>query len=88
VSTPSDPSAIPILPSVLPKKFLNAIVFWTVFMSEGRRVVPGEAILSGAATIERGRTLALPSKPMVVGSVDDPNSKRQFQLEVMVTKLK
>ena len=33
-------------------------------------------------------TLALPGKPMIVGSVDDPNSKRQFQLEVMVTKLK
>jgi len=27
-------------------------------------------------------------KPQVVGSVDDPNSKRQFQLEVSVTKLK
>lgn len=27
-------------------------------------------------------------KPMVVGSVDDPNSKRQFQLEVTVTKLR
>jgi len=26
-------------------------------------------------------------KPMIVGSVDDPNSKRQFQLEVTVTKL-
>jgi hypothetical protein len=25
---------------------------------------------------------------MVVGSVDDPNSKRTFQLEVTVTKLK
>jgi hypothetical protein len=33
-------------------------------------------------------TLALPGKPMVVGSVDDPNSKREFQLEVTVTKLK
>ena len=33
-------------------------------------------------------TLALPGKPMVIGSVDDPNSKRQFQLEVTVTKLK
>ena len=33
-------------------------------------------------------TLALPGKPMVVGSVDDPNSKRQFQLEVTVTKLR
>jgi len=25
---------------------------------------------------------------MIVGSVDDPNSKRQFQLEVTVTKLR
>jgi len=33
-------------------------------------------------------TLAVLGKPMVVGSVDDPNSKRQFQLEVTVTKLK
>lgn len=33
-------------------------------------------------------TLALPGKPMIVGSVDDPNSKRQFQLEVTVTKLR
>jgi hypothetical protein len=33
-------------------------------------------------------TQALMDKPMVVGSVDDPNSKRQFQLEVTVTKLR
>jgi hypothetical protein len=33
-------------------------------------------------------TLALLGKPMIIGSVDDPNSKRQFQLEVTVTKLK
>jgi hypothetical protein len=33
-------------------------------------------------------TLALLGKPMVVGSVDDPNSKRQFQLEVTATKLR
>ncbi len=33
-------------------------------------------------------TLVLPGKPMIVGSVDDPNSKRQFQLEVTVTKLR
>jgi hypothetical protein len=33
-------------------------------------------------------TLAVLGKPMIVGSVDDPNSKRQFQLEVTVTKLK
>jgi hypothetical protein len=35
-----------------------------------------------------GSTLALLGKPMVVGSMDDPNSKRQFQLEVTVTKLR
>jgi len=33
-------------------------------------------------------TVAVFGKPMVVGIVEDPNSKRQFQLEVMVTKLK
>ncbi len=33
-------------------------------------------------------TLALLGKPLVVGSVDDPNSRRQFQLEVTVTKLR
>ena len=32
--------------------------------------------------------IATVGKPMVVGSADDPNSKRQFQLEVMVTRLK
>jgi 3D (Asp-Asp-Asp) domain-containing protein len=33
-------------------------------------------------------TLAQVGKLMVVGSVDDPNSKRQFQLEVTVSKVK
>jgi hypothetical protein len=33
-------------------------------------------------------TVAMPGKPTVVGIVDDPNSKRQFQLEVTVTKLR
>jgi UDP-N-acetylenolpyruvoylglucosamine reductase, C-terminal domain len=33
-------------------------------------------------------TLAVLGKPMILGSVDDPNSKRQFQLEVTVTKLR
>lgn len=33
-------------------------------------------------------TLVFLGKPMIVGSVDDPNSKRQFQLEVTVTKLR
>ncbi len=26
-----------------------------------------------------GRTLVVPDKPMVIGSVDDPNSRREFQ---------
>ena len=33
-------------------------------------------------------TVAAIGRPVVVGVVDDPNSKRQFQLEVTVTKLK
>ncbi len=33
-------------------------------------------------------TVAMPGKPIVVGIVDDPNSKRQFELEVTVTKLR
>ena len=33
-------------------------------------------------------TVAVLGKPIVIGSVDDPNSKRQFQLEVTVTKLR
>jgi 3D (Asp-Asp-Asp) domain-containing protein len=36
----------------------------------------------------KASTLAQLGRPMVIGSVDDPNSKRQFQLEVTVTKLK
>jgi hypothetical protein len=35
-----------------------------------------------------GSTLLPLAKPMVMDSVDDPNSKRQFQLEVMATKLR
>ena len=35
-----------------------------------------------------GSTIAVVGKQMVVGIVDDPNSKRQYQLEVTVTKLK
>ena len=33
-------------------------------------------------------TVATLGKPVVVGVVDDPNSKRQYQLEVTVTKLR
>jgi hypothetical protein len=32
-------------------------------------------------------TVAMPGKPTVVGVVDDPNSKREFQLVVTITKL-
>ncbi len=35
-----------------------------------------------------GDTLLVTGKPIVIGSTDDPNSKRQFQLEVTATKLK
>jgi hypothetical protein len=35
-----------------------------------------------------GSTILVLNKPIVIGSVDDPNSKRQFQLEVTVTKLR
>jgi len=35
-----------------------------------------------------GSTIAVLGKSMVVGIVDDPNSKRQYQLEVVVTKLR
>jgi hypothetical protein len=35
-----------------------------------------------------GRVLLIPGKPILIGSVDDPNSKRQFQLEVTATKLR
>ena len=34
-----------------------------------------------------GSTLLVVGKPIVIGSMDDPNSKRQFQLEVTATKL-
>jgi hypothetical protein len=56
---------------------------------------PDEALLHDA----RGRpvirqlkidssTVAVLGKPMVLGTVDDPASKRQFQLEVTVSRLK
>jgi 3D (Asp-Asp-Asp) domain-containing protein len=35
-----------------------------------------------------GDTLLVVGKPILIGSVDDPNSKRQFQLEVTATKLR
>jgi hypothetical protein len=50
---------------------------------QGQRVQPVVRQLR----IEASTVVAL-GKSMVVGIVDDPNSKRQFQLEVIVTKLK
>ena len=35
-----------------------------------------------------GRTLVVPDRPMVIGSVDDPNSRREFQLDVTATKIR
>ena len=35
-----------------------------------------------------GATIVTSGKPMLIGSVDDPTSKRQFQLEATVTRLK
>jgi hypothetical protein len=35
-----------------------------------------------------GGTLVISDKPVIIGSVDDPNSKHQFQLEVTVAKLR
>jgi len=39
--------------------------------------------------LKMGGTVLLPvSKPVVISSADDPNSRRQFQLEVTVTKIR
>lgn len=35
-----------------------------------------------------GSTLLVTGKPILIGSMDDPNSNRQFQLEVTATKLR
>jgi hypothetical protein len=35
-----------------------------------------------------GTTLLVTGRPIVIGTMDDPNSSRQFQLEVTVTKLR
>ncbi len=35
-----------------------------------------------------GSALASPGRPAMIGSVDDPNSNREFQLEATVTRLK
>lgn len=35
-----------------------------------------------------GTTVTTPSKSVIIGAADDPNSNRQFQLEATVTKLR
>jgi hypothetical protein len=47
----------------------------------------GEQALIRQMTISGG-TLVVSDKPVIIGSVDDPNSKRQYQLEVTTTKLR
>ncbi|MGH9516278.1 MAG: hypothetical protein ACRD3P_11445 [Terriglobales bacterium] len=35
-----------------------------------------------------GSTLLITGKPIIIGTMDDPNSNREFQLEVIATKLR
>jgi len=56
-------------------------------ISEPERTRPGPGPTIRQMKIDAS-TIAVVGKPMVVGVVDDPNSKRQFQLEVTVTKLR
>jgi hypothetical protein len=52
---------------------------------------PDEATRSGHPLLRQMRigasTALILNKPMIIGSVDDPNSKREYQLELTVTKL-
>jgi hypothetical protein len=50
---------------------------------------PSRANVPLLRTLEiNGTTVTSVGKPTVIGSVDDPDSKRQYQLEVTATKLK
>jgi hypothetical protein len=55
--------------------------------------IPDQASRSNSMPLLRqmqinASTVTMLGRPTVVGSVDDPNSRRQFQLEVTATKLK
>lgn len=54
--------------------------------------VPDQNTHGGQPTIRQmiisGNTLIVFDKPMIIAAVADPNSKREFQLEVLVTKLR
>ena len=59
---------------------------------EMNTVVPGEVAQAGAPVL-RNMSLSAPfvlapGKPTIVGTVDDVNSKRTFQVEVTATKLR
>ena len=47
----------------------------------GRHALLRQMIISGSSVV-------VTDKPILIGSVDDPNSKREYQLEVLVTRLK
>jgi len=53
---------------------------------------PDEATRGGHPLLRQmvisGSTIIVPDKPIIIGSVDDPNSKREYQLAVTVTKLR
>jgi hypothetical protein len=53
---------------------------------------PDEHLMAPAPIVRQikieGSTLLTAGKPLLIGSVDDPNSKREFQLEVVATKLR
>ena len=54
--------------------------------------IPGEVGHGGRPLLRQmvisGSTIAVIDKPIIIGSVDDPDSKREFQLEVTLTRLK
>lgn len=47
----------------------------------GRHALLRQMVISGSSVV-------VTDKPILIGSVDDPNSKREYQLEVTITKLK
>ena len=65
---------------------LEARVEITNFATPDQATKGGQPLLR--QMIISGSTLVISDKPVIIGSVDDPNSKRQFQLEVTVTKLR
>ncbi len=71
----------------------NGFLLLSVRSEISNFAIPDQANRSNSMPLLRqmqinASTIASPGKPIVIGSVDDPNSKRQFQLEVTATKLK